>query len=152
MKNKKSLFLFTIGLLLVTLLGFAAVYEKKQQPKEPLSATAFKLNTVVTVNIYDSKDKKLLDETMELCDHYEKLFSRTLSSSEISRLNGQTLKQENGAFVLSPPSWFQKVFTTENFPTALLILPLHRYPLSGILPLKKKKYLLRKQFRRLFPW
>ena len=54
MKNKKSLFLFTIGLLLVTLLGFAAVYEKKQQPKEPLSATAFKLNTVVTVNIYDS--------------------------------------------------------------------------------------------------
>lgn len=90
MKNKKSLFLFTIGLLLVTLLGFAAVYEKKQQPKEPLSATAFKLNTVVTVNIYDSKDKKLLDETMELCDHYEKLFSRTLSSSEISRLNGQT--------------------------------------------------------------
>ena len=98
MKNKKSLFLFTIGLLLVTLLGFAAVYEKKQQPKEPLSATAFKLNTVVTVNIYDSKDKKLLDETMELCDHYEKLFSRTLSSSEISRLNGQTLKQENGAF------------------------------------------------------
>lgn len=102
MKNKKSLFLFTIGLLLVTLLGFAAIYEKKQQPKEPLSATAFKLNTVVTVNIYDSKDKKLLDETMELCDHYEKLFSRTLSSSEISRLNGQTLKQENGAFVLSP--------------------------------------------------
>ena len=75
--------------------------KKKQQPKEPLSATAFKLNTVVTVNIYDSKDKKLLDETMELCD-IMKAFSRTLSSSEISRLNGQTLKQENGAFVLSP--------------------------------------------------
>ena len=93
MKNKKSLFLFTIGLLLVTLLGFAAVYEKKQQPKEPLSATAFKLNTVVTVNIYDSKDKKLLDETMELCDHYEKLFSRTLSSSEISRTNLKTGKR-----------------------------------------------------------
>lgn len=102
MKNKKSLFLFTIGLLLITLLGFAAVYEKKQQPKEPISATAFKLNTVVTVNIYDSKDKKLLDEVMELCDHYEKLFSRTLSSSEIFRLNAQTLTQENGAFVLSP--------------------------------------------------
>lgn len=33
MKNKKSLFLFTIGLLLVTLLGFAAVYEKKTTAK-----------------------------------------------------------------------------------------------------------------------
>lgn len=101
MKNKKSLFLFTIGLLLVTLLGFAAIYEKKQQPDEPISATAFKLNTVVTVNIYDSADKKLLDEVMELCDQYEKLFSRTLSSSEIFQLNNQTLKQENGAFILS---------------------------------------------------
>lgn len=102
MKNKKSVFLFTIGLLLVTLLGFAALYEKKQQPKEPLTATAFKLNTVVTVNIYDSNDKTLLDDVMELCDHYEKLFSRTLNSSEIFQLNAQTLKQENGAFVLSP--------------------------------------------------
>lgn len=102
MKNKKSLFLFTIGLLLLTLLGFATIYEKKQQPKEPLSATAFKLNTVVTVNIYDSKDKTLLDDVMKLCDHYEKLFSRTLNSSEIFQLNAQTLKQENGAFVLSP--------------------------------------------------
>lgn len=33
MKNKKSLFLFTIGLLLVTLLGFAAVYEKNNSQK-----------------------------------------------------------------------------------------------------------------------
>lgn len=102
MKNKKILFLFSIGLLLVTLLGFAAVYKQKQQTDEPISATAFKLNTVVTVNIYDSKDKKLLDDVMNLCDQYEKLFSRTLSSSEIFQLNNQTLKQEDGAFVLSP--------------------------------------------------
>ena len=102
MKNKKSLFLFTIGLLLITLLGFAAVYEKKQQSQEPISATAFKLNTVITVNIYDSQNKKLLDDVMELCDQYEKLFSRTLSSSEIFQLNAHTLKQENGVFLLSP--------------------------------------------------
>lgn len=102
MKNRKTLFLFSIGLLLVTLLGFAAVYKQKQQTDEPISATAFKLNTVVTVNIYDSKDKKLLDDVMKLCDQYEKLFSRTLNSSEIFQLNNQTLKQEDGAFVLSP--------------------------------------------------
>lgn len=102
MKNKKTLLGFSIGLLLITLLGFAAVYQRKQQVQEPISATAFKLNTVITVNIYDSKDKQLLDDVMALCDKYEQLFSRTLSSSEIFQLNHQTLKQEDGAFILSP--------------------------------------------------
>ncbi len=102
MKNKKILFLFSICLLLITLLGFAAVYKQKQKTDKPISATAFKLNTVVTVNIYDSKDTELLDDVMKLCDQYEKLFSRTLSSSEIFQLNHQTLKQENDAFILSP--------------------------------------------------
>ena len=41
MKNKKSLFLFTIGLLLITLLGFAAVYEKKQAAKRAYFRNCF---------------------------------------------------------------------------------------------------------------
>lgn len=102
MKKKTTLFLFSIALLLITVLGVTAIYEKKQQTKEPISATAFKLNTVITVNIYDSKDKNLLNEVMELCDQYEKRLSRTQPSSEIFQLNHQTLEQQDGAFILSP--------------------------------------------------
>lgn len=91
---------------------------------------------------------------MELCDHYEKLFSRTLSSSEISRLNGQTLKQENGAFVLSPETaelvskgLYYGELSNGAFDIAIA-------PVSSLWDFtsEEKKYLLRKQFRRLFPW
>ena len=59
--------------------------------QEPVSATAIKLNTVVTVTIYDSQDRELLTECMNLCDKYEKIFSRTASDSELYQLNHREL-------------------------------------------------------------
>ena len=59
--------------------------------QEPISATAIKLNTAVTVTIYDSKDKNLLTECMNLCDKYEKIFSRTANDSELYQLNHREL-------------------------------------------------------------
>ena len=58
---------------------------------EPISATAIKLNTAVTVTIYDSQDRELLTECMNLCDKYEKIFSRTASDSELYQLNHREL-------------------------------------------------------------
>lgn len=60
---------------------------------EPVTKTAFKLNTVVTITIYDSEDTSLLDEAIALCDTYENLFSRTRETSELYRIN-QGLQQE----------------------------------------------------------
>lgn len=68
----------------------------------PISDTAFKLNTVVTVTLYDSSDQELLAEAINLCDKYENLFSRTLPSSELYQLNHGLLPQENGFFCISP--------------------------------------------------
>ena len=59
--------------------------------QEPVSATAIKLNTAVTVTIYDSQDRELLTECMNLCDKYEKIFSRTASDSELYQLNHRKL-------------------------------------------------------------
>ena len=59
--------------------------------QEPVSATAIKLNTAVTVTIYDSQDRELLTECMNLCDKYEKIFSRTASDSELYQLNHSEL-------------------------------------------------------------
>ena len=65
--------------------------------QEPISATAIKLNTAVTVTIYDSNDRDLLTECMNLCDKYENVFSRTASDSELYKLNHRTLTPVEGA-------------------------------------------------------
>ena len=64
--------------------------------QEPISTTAIKLNTAVTVTIYDSQDRNLLTECMNLCDKYEKIFSRTASDSELYKLNHRQLTPVKG--------------------------------------------------------
>lgn len=64
--------------------------------QEPISTTAIKLNTAVTVTIYDSRDRNLLTECMNLCDKYEKIFSRTASDSELYKLNHRQLTPVDG--------------------------------------------------------
>lgn len=55
--------------------------------KEPISISSIKLNTAVQITIYDSQDKSLLDDCLELCDKYELIFSRTNEESELYKLN-----------------------------------------------------------------
>ncbi len=100
--SKRSALFFLIFIVLI-LAVFSLFYARRQPDNqtEPVTATAFKLNTVVTITLYDSEDQELLDQAMELCDHYEKIFSRTLPESELYRLNAGTLPQEDGAFIIS---------------------------------------------------
>lgn len=93
MTNKKKTAII-IGILAVVLVGFTFFYTKNQK-KEPISATSFKLNTIVKVTLYDSQDEGLLQEVMDLCDRYEKIFSRTLAESELFRLNQKELPSED---------------------------------------------------------
>ena len=62
----------------------------KQQT--PLSKSDYLLNTVVTISIYETtnntKDTEtILDDCMVKCKEYENLFSRTISGSDIDRIN-----------------------------------------------------------------
>ncbi len=50
------------------------------------SATEIMMTTVVTISIYDD-DESALNGAIELCRHYENLFSRTIQTSDVSRLN-----------------------------------------------------------------
>lgn len=101
-KSAISIAVFVV-LAAAVLAVFAFFYSRQthQQQSDPITATAFKLNTVVTITIYDSQDQKLLDGAMALCDKYERVFSRTLPESELYQLNAGTLPQEDGAFILS---------------------------------------------------
>ena len=54
---------------------------------EPISISSIKLNTAVQITIYDSQDKSLLDDCLDLCDKYELIFNRTNENSELYKLN-----------------------------------------------------------------
>ena len=61
MTNRKTMTVVCCLLGLAVLITFAVFYQKKEKQAEPISATAFKLNTIVTVTIYDSKNQKLAE-------------------------------------------------------------------------------------------
>lgn len=99
MQKKRNICLVCITAVIFC--GFLVLYMWQKKEAEPMSATEFKLNTIVKITIYDSKDPQILEGAMELCDKYEKIFSRTDPESELYRLNAGTLPQEDGYYVLS---------------------------------------------------
>lgn len=84
---KKFSILFLMIALTVSVLTASGCGEQA----EPLTQTSFKLDTVVTVTLYDSRDQDILAHCIGLCDEYEKIFSRTNEDSELYRLNHRLL-------------------------------------------------------------
>ena len=99
--TKKRVLIACIASFFFLLLIFFLLQTRQTDHTEPISKTAFKLNTVVTLKIYDSKDETLLDKALSICDKYEDIFSRTKESSELYKLNQGTLPQSEGSFILS---------------------------------------------------
>lgn len=100
--NTKTRTLLVGIILLLVLGGFAVAYQQKQPVREPISASSFKLNTVVNITIYDSDDETILQEAMALCDKYETIFSRTKESSELYQLNHGLLSNDGDSYIISP--------------------------------------------------
>ncbi|MBQ8632764.1 MAG: FAD:protein FMN transferase [Lachnospiraceae bacterium] len=62
----------------------------------PISACSYDLlHTVCTIQIYDSTDYNILNECFAVIDKYEKLFSRTLESSEVYTINQASASSTN---------------------------------------------------------
>lgn len=127
------------------ILIFVLIHPDQADSTEPISKTAFKLNTVVTLKIYDSKDETLLDDALAICDKYENIFSRTKESSELYNLNHKTLPQNDGAFTVSSDfaDLVSKGLYYSVFQVADSILPSSRSLLCGIL------FQMRKSFRMM---
>ncbi len=89
-----------LALLAVIFLGCTAALLLRPKKTEPISRSDFLLNTFVTVTLYDTEEESLLDSCMELCRTYENRFSKTISTSEIYRMNHR--KPEETTFTVSP--------------------------------------------------
>lgn len=88
---KKRIFaVLCVLLMALALLIFLNVPERNVT-QNYISSSGYKLNTYVTITIYDSDNTDILDACMRLCDEYELIFSRTNPESELYRLNNGLL-------------------------------------------------------------
>lgn len=55
--------------------------------REPVTATGFYYDTVITVTLYKGGNEELLDQCMELAEYYENLLSAQKEGSEIWQIN-----------------------------------------------------------------
>jgi thiamine biosynthesis lipoprotein len=98
-KKRYFTFILLTSLFLILLVGCNNIknQEKNEQetptktPSSSISKQAFKLNTIVSVTIYDSQDESILDGALAVCDQYEDIYSRTLTNSELYQLNNRQL-------------------------------------------------------------
>lgn len=51
------------------------------------SEQAIYFDTIITLNIYGTKDKAVMDDCLILCDEYEKKFSKTVEGSDVWKIN-----------------------------------------------------------------
>lgn len=85
------------------------------QSSQPLTVTDYKLNTYVTVSIYDSNDTTLLNECMALCDKYELIFSRTNPESELYKLNHGVLPQSSDGYYTISDELFEVISVGKKY-------------------------------------
>lgn len=73
------LLLFTIPFLLS---GCAAL-----EDEESIQANALLFDTVIRLEIWGTNNQEFLNECLRMCEEYEQRFSRTIDTSEISKIN-----------------------------------------------------------------
>lgn len=80
MRNKRILcLLLTVVMLLCSGCG--------RFTTKPLTYNGTALDTVISIQIFDSSDESLIDNCIEICETYEAQLSRTIETSEISLIN-----------------------------------------------------------------
>ncbi|MDF2821153.1 MAG: hypothetical protein K0R15_1594 [Clostridiales bacterium] len=91
-------------ILLITILTLSSCKkpnDNNTSENSYITKSSFKLNTIVTITVYDSKDENLLEESLKICDKYESIYSRTLDTSELYKLNNGLLPSSDNGFQIS---------------------------------------------------
>lgn len=90
-KNKYQKHILAIILLFLLLIIWGCNKTNNEVNNEPITRTAFALDTIISITIYDSKDETVLNGAIDLVEHYELVYSKTLVDSELFKLNNRTL-------------------------------------------------------------
>ena len=83
----KNLYLNRVLILLICLTFSSSIISSCSRNTHPTSVSGFKLNTYITITVYDKVDPAILERCLSICDTYENMFSRTITDSTLSQLN-----------------------------------------------------------------
>ena len=107
-KQKRLKLYITFLLSGVLLLGMTGC---KPLPVQ-VSATGFYFDTFISVTIYDAENEErgneLLEGCMSLAEHYENLYSKSIPTSDISRINahpGEYITVDSDTITLLQLQW-----------------------------------------------
>ncbi len=106
---------------------------------QPLTRTAVYLDTAVSVTLYDAQSEELLDDCMALIEQREALWSRTIETSDIARLNAAkgetvTVSQETAALLRTAQTYTLLTDGAFDVTTAPLTALWETAAQSGVLP------------------
>lgn len=86
--SKILLILSILGLSSSLALGLSSCQLKSESIlKDPITVRDFKLDTYVSVSIYDNVDSSIARSTIDLCDKYENIFSMQKDTSVLWQVN-----------------------------------------------------------------
>ena len=83
----KKIITFILTLIMAAMLFVACDFNKKS---EAIAKTDFYFDTVISITVYDEEDAKVIDDCFDICKTYEELLSRSIESSDVSRVNSST--------------------------------------------------------------
>ncbi len=87
LESRRQALIMTGIVLAAALLFLYSFLGGNKKENQPVTRSDFALDTFITVTLYDTEDTSILDGCMELCQDYEKLFSKTIEGSDIYRIN-----------------------------------------------------------------
>ena len=80
--NKKKI------ILMILIVGILSnIVACKAKPKEPLSKSAFMMDTIINLRIYDKTDEGIINKAMDRLREIENRMSATIENSDISLIN-----------------------------------------------------------------
>lgn len=85
--------IFASFLVIITLTGSSSLLTGCGTLQDPITVTDYKLNTYGSISSYTNVKQSVLHEVLNLCDDYEKMFSRTAKDSLLYQVNHQQINE-----------------------------------------------------------
>ena len=118
LRQRTASLVLCIAIISCMLSALTGLWVARSLPEFAYNVTDYKLNTYVQIDSYTNVNKNVLSDALDLCDYYEHIFSRTIETSELYKVN----TQQTTAISDEPMSLLNLGFTTASYPMVLLIL------------------------------
>lgn len=77
-----------ISLMIIIILSFTCLSGcKNSTSQESISNQAILFDTIIQITLYDTQNQKILDHCFSMCEDFEQELSRTIDTSEVSKIN-----------------------------------------------------------------